>query len=181
MASRKTATNGSVPGIPGAPRKPARNQKQPGVRVVTKKGGHPLVITKQVAEKFLEGIRGAGMSLDVAAAFAGTGAETVRQHRKRDKQFDAQVKSALEQFKAQSQVIIAHAGLTHWTARAWLLERRFPEEFGRHRLEVSGPDGKPVPVDMNLTVEYFEGLSDEELRRLAAAGQPADQPPEPQP
>lgn len=30
----------------------------------------------------------------------------------------------------------------------WRLERRFPEQYGRQRLEVSGPDGGPIPVSV---------------------------------
>jgi len=37
-----------------------------------------------------------------------------------------------------------------WTASAWILERRYPEEFGRHRLHRgTGPDGA-IPI---LTLE----------------------------
>lgn len=32
-----------------------------------------------------------------------------------------------------------------WRATAWLLERRFPQQFGRAtRHELSGPEGQPV-------------------------------------
>jgi hypothetical protein len=31
-----------------------------------------------------------------------------------------------------------------WQAAAWKAERRFPEEFGRQRLEVTGKDGAPI-------------------------------------
>jgi hypothetical protein len=30
----------------------------------------------------------------------------------------------------------------------WRLERRFPDQYGRQRLELSGPDGGPVPLDL---------------------------------
>jgi len=36
----------------------------------------------------------------------------------------------------------------HWTAAAWLLERRFPETYGRRMVEVMGKDGGPIEVDV---------------------------------
>ena len=37
-----------------------------------------------------------------------------------------------------------------WQASAWILERRFPRDYGRFdRNEVSGPDGGPVKVDVS--------------------------------
>lgn len=29
----------------------------------------------------------------------------------------------------------------------WRLERRFPDRWGRRRLEISGPDGEPIPIE----------------------------------
>jgi len=47
-----------------------------------------------------------------------------------------------------------------WSAAAWLLERRFPDEYARTvRSEVSGPDGGAIVVDSSPT--------DVLLRRLA--------------
>ena len=37
-----------------------------------------------------------------------------------------------------------------WQASAWILERRFPRDYGRFdRSEVSGPDGGPVRLDVS--------------------------------
>lgn len=33
-------------------------------------------------------------------------------------------------------------------ALTWRLERRWPEEWGRRRIEVSGPDGEAIPVEV---------------------------------
>lgn len=43
-------------------------------------------------------------------------------------------------------------------AAQWLLERRYPEEWGRRRLEVTGPDGGPVitsPADVAADMRAF--------------------------
>ena len=36
-----------------------------------------------------------------------------------------------------------------WQADAWYLERMYPEEFGRQRLEVTGAEGGPVKVALD--------------------------------
>jgi hypothetical protein len=36
----------------------------------------------------------------------------------------------------------------HWTAAAWLLERRWPEAFGRRTVEITGKDGGPVSLEV---------------------------------
>ena len=48
----------------------------------------------------------------------------------------------------------------HWTAAAWLLERRFPDAYGRRMIEVVGKDGGPVEVEVTA------GELLDELRRL---------------
>lgn len=55
-----------------------------------------------------------------------------------------------------------------------ILKRRFHAEYGDvTKLEHSGPGGKPIETDATVTIDYGQ-LSDDELRRLAAGGQPAD-------
>lgn len=37
-----------------------------------------------------------------------------------------------------------------WQASAWILERRFPHEYGRlERQEISGPEGGPLRIDVS--------------------------------
>lgn len=49
---------------------------------------------------------------------------------------------------AQGQItylsFIRRAAQKQWQAAAWMLERRWPEEWGRRRLEITGQDGEPV-------------------------------------
>lgn len=50
----------------------------------------------------------------------------------------------------------------HWQAAAWILHRRFPDEFGPTRIEISGPGGGPIRVDVRAS-ELLE-----RLRQLSA-------------
>lgn len=61
--------------------------------------------------------------------------------------------SAFEEAQVQAELIaerrILKAGEDpkYWTANAWYLERRRPQIFGRPtRLELSGPEGKPIEI-----------------------------------
>ena len=45
------------------------------------------------------------------------------------------------------------AGAGTWQAAAWNLERKYPEKWGRNRLEVTGPNDGPVQVEHSGTVE----------------------------
>ncbi|MBI1296676.1 hypothetical protein GC175_17105 [bacterium] len=57
---------------------------------------------------------------------------------------------ATEQAEAERAMLalkrIKRAGAKNWTAEAWYLERRYPQEFGRQIQEVQGPDGGPIQV-----------------------------------
>lgn len=75
--------------------------------------------------------------------------------KKRYVEFFDTVKRA--QADAQDNVLMPiRKGKFGWQAQAWILERLFPQEFGRtQRHEVSGPDGKPIESTGSV------GLSDE--------------------
>ena len=49
------------------------------------------------------------------------------------------------EFVTSCVALIHRAANKEWTAAAWLLERRYPKDFGR-RQEITGPDGGPLQV-----------------------------------
>lgn len=58
---------------------------------------------------------------------------------------------------------IVAAAAKSWQAAAWLLERRFPAEFGRgdrQRLELTGGDGKPLAITWQNLVKSVEEIND---------------------
>lgn len=74
-----------------------------------------------------------------------------------------QLKKAEAEYKRQLLTTIRSAALEktqHWTAAAWLLERKYPQEFGR-------PDRRPeerseAPVQLTLGIEPAPAKSDGE-------------------
>lgn len=68
--------------------------------------------------------------------------------------FFDKVKRARGTFVAVNVAGIAKAAEENWQARAWLLERRYPEEFARReRLEHSGPKGNAIQVSQSVTLD----------------------------
>lgn len=45
---------------------------------------------------------------------------------------------------------VEHGIFPVWQAAAWRLERRYPEKWGRRRIEVTGADGAPVRAQVYL-------------------------------
>lgn len=133
----------------------------------------------------LDAIR-AGASRTTAAEAAGIGRATLLEWLARGEgrdpdreQTDELATFAVEVRAAESELetsMIAHIRAASegdrpdWRAAAWLLERRFPDRWGRStRVEVAGKDGAPIllgGVDLDAP-----SLSDDQLRRIAA-GEP---------
>lgn len=117
---------------------------------------------------FLEGIR-LGIPIKDAAARAGWYRTTVFDWRREadlatergDKltpreqalsDFADAWQNAEAEFVTGNLAVITRAAQTgQWQAAAWTLERRKPNEFGRHLLEVTGAEGGPIQVEEKLT------------------------------
>ena len=57
--------------------------------------------------------------------------------------------------------MIRAAAAKDWKAAAWLLERRYPEQWGRRRVEVGSPDRKPVEGrTLEIKVTEFRKLTE---------------------
>lgn len=110
-----------------------------------KKSGQPTVWTPDMEQKFWR-VLDSGASLEDAAIICGAGIPVTRHRQRTDPKFSEEIIAKKVGFKATSLAIIAKAALTNWTAAAWWLERRHPEEYGRRRIELTGDGGGPISV-----------------------------------
>lgn len=67
----------------------------------------------------------------LAAQAVGMHEATLYRHLANNHEFREQVEKAEGQFVARNVALIQKAAIETWTAAAWLLERRYPDEFGR--------------------------------------------------
>lgn len=137
--------------------------------------GRPCKLTAEVQARLAEAIAG-GNTYKVAAAYAGIDYSTFRLWmvkgegvaEGRDEYsalFDA-IKEAENEAVRRRVELIDRAAEKNWTAAAWWLERRHPEDWGRHEkidLDVAlREDARRLAPEIGLTVE--EAL--EELERF---------------
>lgn len=94
-----------------------------------------------------------------AARAAGIGTDTVYRWRNEDQEFSDKVEAALLEGKMRHVENILEAGQRTWTASAWYLERRHPEEWAKRER-----------VETNVTVS-LESIILELDRRSGAGGQ----------
>jgi transposase len=146
--------------------------------------GRPTKRTPEAQERILAALR-KGMTKKAAAAAGGMGYSTLNEWEHDEPEFADAVKAAESDSQQELLKKIWTASDQQWQAAAWMLERRWPQDFARRQaLEMSGPDGGPIE-----TASRPAELSDEELRdalraRLTtpsedgaaaeAAGAPAD-------
>lgn len=100
-------------------------------------------------ERLLEAIR-IGATYKHACDYAGISFETFSQWQKQHPEFFEQVKAAEGAGVISNLQVIKTASAENWTAAAWLLERRHPEDYGRrvndNRNTHSGPNGTPIQI-----------------------------------
>lgn len=67
--------------------------------------------------------------------------------------FYRDIKAAEKGYRMNHLRNIKSASEEDWKASAWLLERRFPDEYGRNRVEITGANGGAVAHNVDATVE----------------------------
>lgn len=108
------------------------------------KTGRPTKLTPELHADIVRTIK-AGNYLETAAAMAGVERLTLREWIKKGVRAKSGAYHAfaldIEQAMAHAEVVdvlgIRKAGEKEWTARAWLLERRFPDRWGRKSADVT--------------------------------------------
>lgn len=129
-----------------------------------KKPGRPTLLNPTRQTALLEAIE-QGMPLKHAAAVACMSYDTLNHWQKR-----GQNESAPEEYRQFCQLLrrsqavamqvhlssICDAAKRDWRAAAWMLERRYPEDFARQQqLEHSTADAKPWMPDPDITHEVL--------------------------
>lgn len=152
----------------------------PRRKTTTKRTSRKAAIDAAKAQTLLDGVA-VGMSLDDSCQLAGVPRSTffdwIRKGRqpgarKEYRDLVAKVDLALAQFKQRQLAGIDAAGGEEWQARAWLLERKFPSEFGRR-----------TRLDSNVTVQAQPFIDaskltlaeQEQLLRLLRKASPAQE------
>ena len=104
----------------------------------------PPKLTSDVQKRITDALA-IGCTYKLAAQYGGVTYETLNQWRKTKPEFS----QAIENAEARAVVgwlarIEQAANAGEWQAAAWKLERRYPQDYGRRQLEVTGRDGGPI-------------------------------------
>jgi len=131
------------------------------------KRGAPNKYTPERVERIITAIR-MGATQRLAASYAGVDEETIIRWRKVHLEFlDAFKTAEGEASVGWLRKIEEAADGGAWQAAAWKLERRYPDEYGRHNVSVTGANGGPVNVSVNL--DAAREIIAERLARIAIA------------
>ena len=126
--------------------------------------GRPSKLTPQVQELIVDGIT-AGLTYRLSCERAGIFPSTFyawiergeRQAKGRYQDFAEAVARAKSDSALRLVSQITLAAPKDWRAAAFMLERRFPDDYGR-RTELTGKDGGPVKVDTTADAALADGL-----------------------
>lgn len=145
------------------------------------KRGRPTKFTPETRQKIIHAVS-IGATYELASLYAGLNRDTVqewaRKGRNQEKGIYHDFSVALKEAEGKGLVgcllTIRKAAPKQWQAAAWLLERRYPDVFGRVRLEHTGKDGKPIQTEDKTTPRQKPALSETDqvdlLRRMQKNG-----------
>ncbi|MEP6669410.1 MAG: hypothetical protein ABJF10_09675 [Chthoniobacter sp.] len=146
------------------------------------KGGRPCLLTPNRQAVLLKAIQ-EGLPLKQAARLASISYDTLNRWRKKGEEEYAPLEfrkfcEALGHSEATAMhrlvSVVSDAGKSDWRASAWILERRFREEFGKpQHTENSGPGGNPfhslTPPAQEVDHEVLRRMRDQQgMRKMAA-------------
>ena len=114
------------------------------------------LLDKDTRIRLLDAVR-LGSFIEHACAYAGITSRTYRKWRELAEEGTQPYAELFEQIRyAESESILRRLGRIEkagvdgtWTADAWLLERKYPDQFGKKdKVEVSGEINKPKIIDL---------------------------------
>jgi hypothetical protein len=111
------------------------------------KRGAPTKRNPEVIGRILKALK-VGVTLEQAATYGGISYDTLNEWRKAFPDFAEACKKARATMEVDSLRVISAAGRRSWQARAWMLERLFPEKYGR-RMMIGGA-GSPIQIESEL-------------------------------
>lgn len=112
------------------------------------------------SREFMQKVLGAianGLNVKDACAVAGISRQTLYNHIEADSTFAEEFEKAQVSFKLTHLRNVASASQNDWRASAWILERKYKDEFSL-RQEMVGKDGQ----DLNFKVTIMDGSQDEQ-------------------
>ena len=109
-----------------------------------KRMGRPTKLTAEMQSEIVELLK-AGNYIETACAVAGLHKSTfydwmkiadASTHKNKYTNFSDAVKKAMAWAEARDVAIIARHSEKYWQAAAWRLERKYPERWGRQKMEI---------------------------------------------
>jgi hypothetical protein len=142
--------------------------------------GRPTKFTKDTRDKIVQAIQ-MGATYELAAQFGGVSYDTFNNWMKRGAEAAEGDQAFVDFFETVKQAegkaavgwlakIEVAANDGNWQAAAWKLERRYPGDYGRQRIELTGKDGGPVGVD----VKAYKNFDPDEWEDQPHDDQPHD-------
>jgi transposase len=130
----------------------------------TGKAGRPRKIGEAERKQIIAVVK-VGGSMSDAAGIVGVSLKTIQNAYRHNPDFYAGVMKAKRDGKLQ--LIKKVKSAKPWQAAAWMLERKYGQEFGRKdRHEHTGANGGPIKSETKVGPLDLSKLSDEELETL---------------
>lgn len=141
-----------------------------------RRAGRPSKLTPEMATRLVSALE-AGAYIETAAAIAGISKVTLYQWLKTGAKDSEDGKggtlaagflNAVEKAMAESEVrdlmVIQQAAEKGvWQAAAWRLERKYPDKWGRRRVELTGKEGGAIKVATAFSPEQLRRMAEEVL------------------
>lgn len=118
--------------------------------------------TPKTIKIILDAIRGGASQRD-ASALAGISEDTLSLWKRQDSDFSEQMRQKEIQFKMDQVRVIEKAAQKTWQAAAWLLERKYPNEY-TNRVRIEQPE-RPTTGYEHLTDEQLDAQLQEYYRK----------------
>ena len=129
----------------------------------------PSKLTAEVQQRIVDAIA-AGNYMETAAHYAGIHKDTLYEWLKRGRAakkgdetytaFAQAVEEALARAEIRDVALIARAAEHVWQAAAWRLERRYPEKWGRRKVELEHIRPDKEPIELVLNFDHRSGATD---------------------